>query len=90
MAIRQQVLTHTTLTQAAASSRLKGEGYHREKPHHAIAVPGAARQVTGSRYYLESDGTRLLVDCGMFQEREFLDRNWEPSPIPRRTSTRSS
>ncbi len=42
---------------------------------------GANRQVTGSRYYLESNGTRILIDCGMFQEREFLQRNWEPSPI---------
>jgi len=42
---------------------------------------GATRQVTGSRYYLETNGTRLLVDCGMFQERDFLDRNWEPSVI---------
>ena len=43
---------------------------------------GATRQVTGSQYYVEADGTRLLVDCGMFQEREYLGRNWEPSPVP--------
>jgi metallo-beta-lactamase family protein len=42
---------------------------------------GAVRQVTGSRYFLEGGGSRLLVDCGMFQERAYLDRNWEPSPI---------
>jgi len=43
---------------------------------------GATRQVTGSQYYVEADGVRILVDCGMFQEREYLGRNWEPSPVP--------
>jgi metallo-beta-lactamase family protein len=42
---------------------------------------GGARQVTGSQYYLEADGARLLVDCGMHQEREHLARNWDPSPL---------
>ncbi len=41
---------------------------------------GANRQVTGSRYLLEAAGRRIMVDCGLFQERPFLSRNWEPSP----------
>ncbi len=43
---------------------------------------GAQRQVTGSRYLLETGKDRILIDCGMFQERDYLDRNWEPSPVP--------
>jgi metallo-beta-lactamase family protein len=42
---------------------------------------GATRQVTGSRYCLRSNGDAVLVDCGMFQEREFLERNWDRPPI---------
>ena len=42
---------------------------------------GANRQVTGSCYCLEAAGQRLLIDCGLYQERKFLRRNWEPLPI---------
>jgi metallo-beta-lactamase family protein len=49
-----------------------------------ITFLGANRQVTGSRYCLESAGLKVLVDCGMFQERAYLERNWQPSPkVPR-------
>ncbi len=39
---------------------------------------GAARNVTGSCYLLETKGHRILVDCGLYQERDFKHRNWEP------------
>ena len=42
---------------------------------------GANRQVTGSKHLLNVGNTRILVDCGMYQEREFTDRNWEEFPI---------
>jgi len=43
---------------------------------------GAAQNVTGSRHMLEANGARVLVDCGLYQERHFRERNWEPFPIP--------
>src|SRR5215813_7278683 len=43
---------------------------------------GANRQVTGSRYCLEVAGKEVLIDCGMFQERKFQSRNWDPCPLP--------
>jgi metallo-beta-lactamase family protein len=43
---------------------------------------GAARNVTGSRHLLEADGTQILVDCGLYQERQFAARNWDPFEVP--------
>lgn len=44
---------------------------------------GATGTVTGSRYLVEREGRRLLVDCGLFQGvKKLRQRNWEPFPIP--------
>jgi metallo-beta-lactamase family protein len=42
-----------------------------------IFFAGAARTVTGSQHLLEFDGTRLLLDCGLYQgrRRESNERN---------------
>ncbi len=48
---------------------------------------GAAQNVTGSRHMLEVDGIKLLVDCGLYQERQFKDRNWDPFDFPARDIT---
>jgi len=46
-----------------------------------LSFLGAAHNVTGSSYCLEANGLRLLVDCGLYQERELQGRNWEPFPV---------
>ena len=47
---------------------------------------GAAGTVTGSKYLVEANGNRLLVDCGIFQgTNELKDRNWNPLPIDPKT-----
>ncbi|NTV40577.1 MAG: MBL fold metallo-hydrolase, partial [Demequinaceae bacterium] len=43
---------------------------------------GAAGTVTGSKFLLETDGHRVLVDAGLFQGlRKLRRRNWEPFPV---------
>ena len=43
---------------------------------------GAAGTVTGSRYLFENGGSRILVDCGLFQGLKNLRmRNWEDPPF---------
>ena len=46
-----------------------------------LSFLGAAQNVTGSRYLLEHDGARTLVDCGLYQERDLRQRNWERFPV---------
>jgi len=47
---------------------------------------GAAQTVTGSKYLLEHEGTRVLFDCGLFQGlKELRLRNWEEFPVPPRS-----
>lgn len=52
-----------------------------------VTFLGAAREVTGSSYLVETDTVRFLVDCGMFQGgREASERNrraflFEPSTL---------
>jgi len=47
-----------------------------------LSFLGAAGNVTGSQYLLEANGSRILVDCGMYQERGLKDRNWQPFRFP--------
>jgi metallo-beta-lactamase family protein len=48
-----------------------------------LSFLGAAGNVTGSRFVLETQGKKLLVDCGLFQGlKQNRLRNWEPFPVP--------
>ncbi|WP_428671390.1 MBL fold metallo-hydrolase [Roseibium sp.] len=43
---------------------------------------GGVGTVTGSKYLLEADGLRVLIDCGLFQGYKQLRlRNWAPLPV---------
>ena len=47
-----------------------------------ITFLGAVGTVTGSKYLLETDHHRILVDCGLFQGfKQLRLRNWAPLPI---------
>ncbi len=55
-------------------------GYSSGMPR--LTFLGAAQTVTGSKYLLETDHTRLLVDCGLFQGLKSLrERNWTNLPV---------
>jgi metallo-beta-lactamase family protein len=47
-----------------------------------ISFWGGVGTVTGSKYLVEGERGRVLVDCGLFQGlRELRDRNWEEPPF---------
>lgn len=53
------------------------------QPDKTLQFLGATGTVTGSRYLIEADGKRILVDCGMFQGYKPLrERNREDFPVP--------
>ena len=47
---------------------------------------GATQTVTGSKFLIETNDRRILVDCGLFQGlKELRLRNWEDPPVDPRT-----
>jgi len=43
-----------------------------------LTILGAAETVTGSKYLVETDQHKVLIDCGLFQgPRALRERNWE-------------
>ncbi len=54
-----------------------------DRAHPSLRFLGATRTVTGSRFLIESDGHRVLVDSGLFQGlKEHRQRNWAAFPVP--------
>ncbi len=47
-----------------------------------LTFHGAAETVTGSKYLIEADGARMLIDCGLFQGLKKLRlKNWDSLPL---------
>lgn len=50
--------------------------------HTTLTFLGGTETVTGSKFLLEHEGTRAMVDCGLFQgERRWRRQNWEPPSL---------
>ena len=55
-------------------------------PRPALTFLGGVGTVTGSKYLLETDNARVLIDCGLFQGLSSLRRrNWGAPPVDWRT-----
>lgn len=53
------------------------------KPAHSLRFLGGTGTVTGSKYLFETEQSRVLVDCGLFQGLKNLRvRNRHPLPVP--------
>lgn len=51
-----------------------------------ISFWGGVGTVTGSKYLVETDEAKVLVDCGLFQGlKELRDRNWQEPPFDPRS-----
>ena len=46
-----------------------------------IRFQGATHQVTGSSYLVDAPGAQILIDCGLFQDRDYSYRNWQAFPV---------
>lgn len=53
-----------------------------KKNNFTIQFFGAAGTVTGSKYFIQTPGKNILVDCGLFQGlKELRELNWKNLPV---------
>ena len=51
-------------------------------PRPGLTFLGGTGTVTGSKFLVDSAGTRVLIDCGLFQgAKDLRRRNWDPFPV---------
>jgi metallo-beta-lactamase family protein len=56
--------------------------FNGEKQYMRIKFLGATQTVTGSKYLLEHEQKKFLIDCGLFQgKKELRLRNWDNPPF---------
>lgn len=54
----------------------------------SLSFWGGVATVTGSKYLVENDGARVLIDCGLFQGlKELRELNWREPPFDPRSLT---
>ncbi len=58
-----------------------GPGF--DSPDLGLTFLGATGTVTGSRFLINAQHRKYLVDCGLFQgHRDLEEKNWIPFPVP--------
>ena len=51
-------------------------------PRPGLTFLGGTGTVTGSKFLVDSAGSRVLIDCGLFQgAKDLRQRNWDPFPV---------
>ena len=79
---RGRVAPGSSAARRVGVRRRLGRGVRVPAMSPTLTFLGAAGTVTGAKFLLAADGTRLLMECGMFQGlRELRARNWEAPPV---------